>query len=177
MADEPEPKKRARKTAKPKPGKGGAKPAAPTVAEPAPATPAIPVKKAAKKPKARAKPKPAAPPAKAPRGPRDIGIDVPLPTGTCTDAHCPFHGSLRVRGQMIDGVVVSAAMTRTVVVERARLHYVPKYERFEKRTRRVPAHAPPCLALTLGSRVTLMECRPLSKTVSLVAIHNRGAVG
>ncbi len=162
MAEEPKAKKKARK--------------------PAPATePKKPAPKAAKKPKPKGakkpKPKAAPTPSPAPRASRDIGIDVPPPSGTCTDLHCPFHGSLRVRGQILEGVVVLAAMMHTVVVERARLRYIQKYERFEKRTRRIPAHAPPCLGLTVGSRVTLMECRPLSKTVSFVAIHNRGVGG
>ena len=155
MAEETEPK---RKTAR-KAGKA-AKPPTPA------ATP----------PQVKADPKPTAPPkpAPAPSGVHDIGLDVPPPAATCADHHCPFHGSLRVRGQMLEGVVVSTGMERTVIVERRRLHFIPKFERYEKRTRRIPAHAPPCLGLTVGSRVTLMECRPLSKTVSFVAIHNRG---
>ena len=65
-------------------------------------------------------------------------------------------------------------MQRTVVVEREYLHYIQKYERYERRTRRMLAHAPPCLGLAPGHRVTLMECRPLSKTVSFVVIHDKG---
>jgi small subunit ribosomal protein S17 len=105
---------------------------------------------------------------------RDIGIDVPAPKGSCDDQHCPFHGKLSVRGQSLDGVVVSARMQRTVVVERTHDRYIQKYERYEKRTRRMLAHAPPCLGLAPGHRVTMMECRPLSKTVSFVVIQNRG---
>lgn len=106
---------------------------------------------------------------------RDIGIDVPVPERACDDHNCPFHGRLRVRGQTLDGVVVSTRMQRTVVVERHYLRHLQKYERFEKRTRRMNVHAPPCLGLTVGSRVMIMECRPLSKTVAYVAIQNRGA--
>jgi len=175
VAEEPTTGKKPRKTAKAAKPSNDAAQAQEASAGATPARAPKPAKKVARKAKAKAKPAPP-PPKRAAEGPRDIGIDVPPPTGTCTDAHCPFHGSLRVRGQMLEGIVVSTAMTRTVVVERARLRYVPKYERFEKRTRRVPAHAPPCLGLSVGSRVTLMECRPLSKTVSFVAIHNRGAV-
>ncbi len=105
---------------------------------------------------------------------RDIGIDVPLPERTCTDHNCPFHGKLSVRGQLFEGVVVSTRMQRTVVIEREYLRYIQKYERFEKRTRRMNVHAPPCLGLNAGHRVTIMECRPLSKTVSYVAVHNKG---
>ncbi len=108
---------------------------------------------------------------------RDIGIDVAPPKGTCQDSNCPFHGSLSVRGQSLDGVVVSTKMERTVVVKREYLRLLPKYERFEKRTRRMMAHGPPCLELKHGDHVTIMECRPLSKTVSYVVIENRGLEG
>jgi len=101
---------------------------------------------------------------------RDIGIDVPPPAAACEDKNCPFHGSLRVRGQVFDGTVVSARMTRTAVVEREYLRYVHKYERFEKRTKRFKVHNPPCLGIQVGDGVRLIECRPLSKTVSFVAI-------
>ena len=107
-------------------------------------------------------------------GVRDIGIDVPLPEKTCTDEHCPFHGKLSVRGQLLEGVVVSTKMQRTAVIEREYLRYLQKFERFEKRTRRMNVHAPPCLALGVGDRVTVMECRPLAKTVHFVAVRNQG---
>ena len=35
----------------------------------------------------------------------DIGIDVKLPTKICDDQFCPFHGTLSVRGQILDGIV------------------------------------------------------------------------
>jgi len=105
---------------------------------------------------------------------RDIGIDVPAPENACADAKCPFHGRLPVRGQSLEGTVVSAKMQNTVVIEREYLRYIEKYERYEKRTRRMNVHAPPCLALQVGNRVTVMECRPLGKTVHFVAIHNQG---
>jgi len=104
---------------------------------------------------------------------RDIGIDVPAPPRACTDPKCPFHGRLSVRGQMLEAVVISAKMQNTVVVQREYLRYIRKFERFEKRTHRMNVHAPPCLALQVGNRVTVMECRPLGKTVHFVAIHNR----
>jgi small subunit ribosomal protein S17 len=117
-------------------------------------------------------------PAPSPRpsstGGRDIGIDVPYPSKTCTDAKCPFHGGLPVRGQMLEGVVVSTRMQNTVVVERESLRYIQKFERYEKRTRRLNVHAPPCLDLQVGHRIVAMECRPLGKTVHFVAIHNQG---
>jgi len=131
-----------------------------------------PAKKSALTPKAE--PARAAAPS---TGARDIGIDVPLPTATCTDRKCPFHGGLPVRGQALEGVVVSTKMQNTVVVEREYLRYIQKYERYEKRTHRMNVHAPPCLALQTGNRITMMECRPLGKTVHFVAIHNQGVAG
>lgn len=101
---------------------------------------------------------------------RNIGIDVPLPEKSCEDRNCPFHGNLPVRGQIIEGVVVSDKMQSTVIVEREYLWYLKKFERYEKRTSRYPAHSPPCLGVKTGDRVKIMECRPLSKTVSFVVI-------
>jgi len=121
--------------------------------------------------------KPAAPSAPTASGGRDIGIDVPMPAQACTDVKCPFHGRLPVRGQMLEGVVVSAKMQNTVVVERQYLRYIQKYERYEKRTHRLNVHAPPCLGLQIGHRIVAMECRPLGKTVHFVAIHNQGVAG
>lgn len=126
-------------------------------------------KKATKKEKSAAAPK-----AEGKPGVRDIGIDVPLPEKSCTDEHCPFHGKLSVRGQLLEGVVVSTKMQRTAVIEREHLRYLQKFERFEKRTRRMNVHAPPCLSLSVGDRVTVMECRPLAKTVHFVAVRNQG---
>ncbi|TLZ65628.1 MAG: 30S ribosomal protein S17 [Methanobacteriota archaeon] len=131
-------------------------------------------KKAQKKPAVAA---PTAGPKPRQPGVRDVGIDVPVPEKTCTDLKCPFHGRLPVRGQTLEGVVVSTRMQNTVVIEREHLRFIRKYQRYEKRTRRVNVHAPPCLGLQVGNRVLVMECRPLGKTVNFVAIHNQGVAG
>ena len=47
-----------------------------------------------------------------------LGLNVPEPEETCSDDNCPFHGSLSVRGQTIEGTVASTDMEKTVVVER-----------------------------------------------------------
>jgi small subunit ribosomal protein S17 len=105
---------------------------------------------------------------------KDIGIDVDPPATECNDTNCPFHGSLPVRGQMIEGTVVSVKMDRTAVVERKYLRYQKKYERYEKRTSRYSAHSPECIGTKVGDRVTIVECRPLSKTVSFVIVERKG---
>ena len=104
---------------------------------------------------------------------RDIGIDVEAPKVACKDQHCPFHGQLSVRGTILSGEVVSAKMQGTVIVEREHMRFLPKFERYEKRTSKYHAHAPPCFQTKLGDRVSIMECRPLSKKVSYVVIENK----
>ena len=103
----------------------------------------------------------------------DIGVDVEPPKTTCKDKHCPFHGVLPVRGTTLSGTVVSAKMQNTVVVQREYMRYVPKFERQEKRTSSYLAHAPPCFQTKMGDKVSIMECRPLSKKVSFVVIENK----
>ncbi|MDI6866058.1 30S ribosomal protein S17 [Methanoculleus sp.] len=102
---------------------------------------------------------------------RNIGLGVPTPEKECEDANCPFHGTLPVRGQVITGKVVSDRMNATVVVEREYLHYVKKYNRYEKRRSRYHAHNTPCLNARIGDVVRIAECRPLSKTKSFVVVE------
>jgi len=101
---------------------------------------------------------------------KDIGVNVPAPAGECADGHCPFHGKLSVRGQLIAGKVATNKMQRTVVVLREYTKFVSKYERYEKRRSKIPAHLPDCIKVNVGDEVTIMECRPLSKTVSFCVV-------
>ena len=105
---------------------------------------------------------------------RDVGLDVRAPKEACDDRHCPFHGRLPLRGQLLEGTVVSTSMQRTAVVERTLLHFIPKYERFEKRRRRYLAHNPPCLKIEVGRRVQIAESRPLAKNVSFCIVQDLG---
>jgi small subunit ribosomal protein S11e len=57
-------------------------------------------------------------------------------------------------------------MKRTIIVRRDYLHYIKKYNRFEKRHRNISAHASPAFPrIKEGDVVTVGQCRPLSKTV------------
>lgn len=93
------------------------------------------------------------------------------PKKTCEDVNCPFHGELSVRGRVLEGVVVSSKMDKTVVVKRDYLQYVPKFLRYERRKSRIPSHNPPCVSAKEGDHVRIAECRPLSKTVSFVVVE------
>jgi len=102
---------------------------------------------------------------------RNIGFNVKAPTKSCNDKNCPFHGSLSVRGQVLTGAVSSIKMQDSIIVKRDYTHYVPKYERYEKRTSKYSAHCPPCIKTKVGDNVRIAECRPLSKTISFVTIE------
>jgi len=100
-----------------------------------------------------------------------MSLVLKKPKKTCNDRNCPFHGELPIRGRVLEGVVVSNKMEKTVIVQRDYLHYVPKYKRYERRRSRIPSHNPPCINAKEGDRVKIAECRPISKTVSFVVIE------
>jgi small subunit ribosomal protein S17 len=102
---------------------------------------------------------------------RDIGVEVEAPTEGCKDSFCPFHGTLSVRGQILNGIVVTSKMDKTAIVQREVKRFIAKYERFEKRTYSYAVHNPPCLNVKRGDMVKIMECRPLSKSKSFVVIE------
>jgi small subunit ribosomal protein S17 len=100
-----------------------------------------------------------------------MSLTFKKPKKSCEDVNCPFHGELSVRGHVLEGVVVTAKMDKTVVVKRDYLQYVPKFMRYERRRSRIPSHSPPCIDAKEGDRVTIAECRPISKTVSFVVVE------
>jgi len=95
----------------------------------------------------------------------------PPPEKTCDDRLCPFHGSLRVRGRILKGVVISDKMQRTVTVRIDYVRFDRKYKRYEKRFSKIKAHNPPCLGAKVGDIVYICETRPLAKTVHFVVCH------
>jgi len=103
-----------------------------------------------------------------------VGLGIEPPKQKCEDRNCPFHGTLSVRGRAFEGTVVSDKMARTVTVELEHMHKIAKYERYERRTSKLHAHNPPCIAARAGDKVKLMECRRLSKTKSLVVVQKLG---
>ena len=46
---------------------------------------------------------------------------------TNSDKKCPFTSEISIRGRILTGRVVSTKMTRTIIIRRDYLHYVPKY--------------------------------------------------
>ena len=103
-----------------------------------------------------------------------VGIDVPEPKEKCDDPNCPFHGTLPVRGQILEGIVISDKAERTITVERSFYKFIRKYERYEKRKSRILAHKPDCIQLVVGDVVKIAECKPLSKTKHFVVVEVKG---
>lgn len=62
-------------------------------------------------------------------------------------------------------------MHRTIIIRREYLHYVPKYNRYEKRHKNLAAHVSPAFRVEEGDWVTVGQCRPLSKTVCGIPEH------
>lgn len=66
-------------------------------------------------------------------------------------------------GKVLRGVVVGDKMQETIVVAVTRFVKHPKYHKFIKRVKKYHAHNPGNEKKT-GDKVTIRECRPLSKT-------------
>ncbi|MEM3555344.1 MAG: 30S ribosomal protein S17 [Candidatus Micrarchaeia archaeon] len=95
----------------------------------------------------------------------------------CNDKKCFKHGNVKLRGGVLQGVVVSDKGKRTVVVERPLTKYISKYERFARTHSRIAAHNPDCIGAKEGDVVKIAECRKLSRTKawSVVEIVKRGS--
>jgi small subunit ribosomal protein S17 len=102
---------------------------------------------------------------------RNIGLTVAPPRKSCEDKTCPFHGNLSIRGKLLTGFVASHKAKNMVVVERSYSRPVVKYKRYERSRSRMHAYAASCIDVKEGDKVTIAECRPLSKTVSFVVIE------
>merc|ERR1712064_114553 len=93
-------------------------------------------------------------------------IPAEAKTGNYIDKKCPFVGKVSIRGRVLTGVITKMKMKNTVVLRRDYLHYIKKYNRFEKRHKNISAHMSPCFKdIVPGDTVLVGQCRPLSKTV------------
>lgn len=106
---------------------------------------------------------------KIPRWYASVGLGFKTPReaieGTYVDKKCPFTSDVSVRGRILKGVVRSAKMKRTVIIRRDYLHFIRKYNRYEKRHKTLAAHCSPAFRIHEGDAVVVGETRPLAKTV------------
>ena len=103
---------------------------------------------------------------------KNIGLEVKSPDRVCGDPNCPFHGTLKVRGKILTGKVVSVSAGKMAVVQRESYKYDKKYMRYLKRRSKLHAHLPACLELVVGDEATVAECRPVAKTISFVVVQS-----
>eukprot|EP00405_Crypthecodinium_cohnii_P025983 CAMPEP_0206486584 /NCGR_PEP_ID=MMETSP0324_2-20121206/41125_1 /ASSEMBLY_ACC=CAM_ASM_000836 /TAXON_ID=2866 /ORGANISM="Crypthecodinium cohnii, Strain Seligo" /LENGTH=156 /DNA_ID=CAMNT_0053964887 /DNA_START=78 /DNA_END=548 /DNA_ORIENTATION=- len=100
---------------------------------------------------------------------KTVGLGFTTPKeakeGNYIDKKCPFTGNVNIRGAILKGMVVSTKMKRTIIIRRNYLHYIKKFNRFEKRHSNMAVHCSPCFEPREGDIVTVGQCRPLSKTV------------
>jgi small subunit ribosomal protein S11e len=100
---------------------------------------------------------------------KNVGLGFKTPReaieGTYIDKKCPFTSNVSIRGRILTGTVNCTKMTRTITVRRDYLHFVPKYQRYEKRHSNLSAHVSPAFRVKEGDKVVIGQCRPLSKTV------------
>merc|ERR1719236_190808 len=100
---------------------------------------------------------------------RNVGLSFATPKeakeGKYIDKKCPFTGNVSIRGKILKGMVISTKMKRTIIIRRNYLHYIKKYNRFEKRHNNVAVHCSPAFDAKEGDIVTVGQCRPLAKTV------------
>ncbi|ODV90612.1 hypothetical protein CANCADRAFT_108262 [Tortispora caseinolytica NRRL Y-17796] len=112
---------------------------------------------------------------------KEVGLGFKTPKaaiqGSYIDKKCPFVGMVSIRGRILTGTVVSTKMHRTVIIRRDYLHYIPKYNRYEKRHKNLAAHISPAFRVSEGDVVTVGQCRPLSKTVRFNVLRVAPAQG
>ncbi|KAG0202993.1 30S ribosomal protein S11, chloroplastic [Mortierella sp. GBA30] len=101
---------------------------------------------------------------------KEVGLGFKTPKeaieGHYIDKKCPFTGDVSIRGRILTGEIISTKMKRTVIIRREYLHFISKYNRYEKRHKNLAAHISPCfIGVQQGDSVTVGQCRPLSKTV------------
>lgn len=105
------------------------------------------------------------------RGHNNIGIEAKAPAKKCNDPKCPWHGNVSLRGRQFIGKVMNARTPKTAIVQWDFVHYLPKYERYERRHSRVNAYNSDCIAAKEGDTVRIAECRMLSKTKAFAVIE------
>ena len=106
---------------------------------------------------------------------RNVGLGFKTPKeaieGNYVDKKCPFTGNVSIRGRILKGTIKHHKMKNTITVRRNYLHYIKKYNRFEKRHKMLSAHISPAFRVEVGDGVVVGECRPLSKTVRFNVIR------
>lgn len=76
---------------------------------------------------------------------------------------------IKKKTKTIDGVVVSNSCDKTITVKTTRIVKHPLYGKYIKRISKIHAHDPDN-SCEIGAKVSIQECRPLSKTKSWIVV-------
>lgn len=88
----------------------------------------------------------------------------------CNDKKCPVHGSVKTRGIVLTGKVISAKAPKSATVQVNSTVFVTKYERYKKKRSKIHAYNPTCMNAKENDTVTIAETRKLSKTKAFAII-------
>ncbi|KAK2103638.1 30S ribosomal protein S11, chloroplastic [Saguinus oedipus] len=79
---------------------------------------------------------------------KNIGLGFKTPKevieGPYIDKKCPFIGNVSIGGRILFGVVTKMKMQRTIIIRQDYLHYICKYNCFEKRHKNISVYLSPC---------------------------------
>ncbi|EPY33765.1 small subunit ribosomal protein S11e [Strigomonas culicis] len=111
---------------------------------------------------------------------KKVGLGFKTPkaaiNGKYIDRKCPFTSNVVIRGRLLRGLVHSKKMKRTLIIRRNYLHFIKKYQRYQKRHKSLAVHCSPCFDPKQGDEVIVGQCRPLSKTIryNVLEVVSRG---
>ncbi len=74
-----------------------------------------------------------------------------------------------IKGKLLSGIVVKAAMKDTVTVSVERYVKHPKYKKYMRRTKKYLVHNPGN-TVSVGDKVVIQETKPISKRKSFVLV-------
>ncbi|XP_032153768.1 40S ribosomal protein S11-like [Sapajus apella] len=102
---------------------------------------------------------------KLPRYYKNIGLGFKTPKevieGPYIDKKCPFTVYVSIGGQILSGVVTKMKMQRTIIICQDYLHYIRKYNCFEKNQKNMSIHLSLCFrGVQISDIVTVGECQP-----------------
>ncbi|KAL1781417.1 40S ribosomal protein S11 [Sigmodon hispidus] len=81
---------------------------------------------------------------KLPRYYKNVSLGFKTPKeaieGTYIDKKCPFTGNVSIPGHILSCVITKIKMQMTIIIHHDYLHYIPKYNRFEKSHKNMSVH-------------------------------------
>jgi len=75
------------------------------------------------------------------------------------------------KGRILIGKIIKKDVFRTATVLVNHLHFIRKYERYEKRISKIHVHNPEGINAQVGDKVKIQETRPISKTKHFIIIQ------